>query len=186
MVGCRSAPACDGGPRSLSWRSLWLWALCGCRACTWILCVLCTAAPALYYWATSHVIVFGFDFSKVVSLCNPDQPVVHRDCLPAFTCLPPHPPPPTKCWEYETQLLCVLFLLILLFGLHVSLCSVCVVLRKQWCSGMGYRRCRLPCGCWELSSGPLEEQPVLLTADAVNHFSSPALYFCKCWWRGNL
>lgn len=22
----------------------------------------------------------------------------------------------------------------------------------------------LPCGCWELNSGPLEEQPVLLTA----------------------
>ena len=25
--------------------------------------------------------------------------------------------------------------------------------------------CRLPCGCWELNSGPLEEQPVLLTTE---------------------
>jgi hypothetical protein len=25
--------------------------------------------------------------------------------------------------------------------------------------------CKLPCGCWELNSGPLEEQPVLLTAE---------------------
>ena len=24
--------------------------------------------------------------------------------------------------------------------------------------------CEPPCGCWELNSGPLEEQPVLLTA----------------------
>jgi hypothetical protein len=25
--------------------------------------------------------------------------------------------------------------------------------------------CELPCGCWELNSGPLEEQPVLLTTE---------------------
>ena len=25
--------------------------------------------------------------------------------------------------------------------------------------------CEQPCGCWELNSGPLEEQPALLTAD---------------------
>ena len=25
--------------------------------------------------------------------------------------------------------------------------------------------CKPPCGCWELYSGPLEEQPVLLTAE---------------------
>ena len=25
--------------------------------------------------------------------------------------------------------------------------------------------CELSCGCWELNSGPLEEQPVLLTAE---------------------
>ena len=25
--------------------------------------------------------------------------------------------------------------------------------------------CEPPCGCWELSSGPLEEQSVLLTAE---------------------
>ena len=25
--------------------------------------------------------------------------------------------------------------------------------------------CELPCGCWELNPGPLEEQPVLLTAE---------------------
>ena len=25
--------------------------------------------------------------------------------------------------------------------------------------------CKLPCGCWELNSGPLEEQAMLLTAE---------------------
>ena len=32
--------------------------------------------------------------------------------------------------------------------------------------GTGIRdSCELPCGCWELNPGPLEEQPVLLTAE---------------------
>jgi hypothetical protein len=26
--------------------------------------------------------------------------------------------------------------------------------------------CEPPCGCWELNSGPLEEKPVLLTAES--------------------
>ena len=34
--------------------------------------------------------------------------------------------------------------------------------------------CEPPCGCWELNSGPLEEQPV----SALNHWAiSPALFF---------
>ncbi|KAM7331959.1 hypothetical protein ACRRTK_008667 [Alexandromys fortis] len=32
-----------------------------------------------------------------------------------------------------------------------------------------------PCGCWELNSGPLEEQPVLLTAEP----SLQPLGFCS-------
>jgi len=28
--------------------------------------------------------------------------------------------------------------------------------------------CEPPCGCWELNSGPLEEQPVLLTSEALS------------------
>ena len=26
-------------------------------------------------------------------------------------------------------------------------------------------RCELPCGCWEVNPGPLEEQPVFLTTE---------------------
>ena len=32
-------------------------------------------------------------------------------------------------------------------------------------------KCELPCGCWELNPGPLEEQPLLLTSE----LSLPAL-----------
>jgi hypothetical protein len=31
--------------------------------------------------------------------------------------------------------------------------------------GSHYRWCEPPCGCWEMNSGPLEEQTVLLTAE---------------------
>jgi hypothetical protein len=27
-------------------------------------------------------------------------------------------------------------------------------------------KCELPCGCWELNPGPLEEQPMFLTTDS--------------------
>ena len=37
--------------------------------------------------------------------------------------------------------------------------------------------CEPPCGCWELNSGPLEEQPVLLTTEpslqTKKQFKSP-------------
>jgi hypothetical protein len=35
--------------------------------------------------------------------------------------------------------------------------------------------CELPGECWELNSGPLEEQPVLLTAEPL---PSPSMYVC--------
>jgi hypothetical protein len=48
----------------------------------------------------------------------------------------------------------------LVFCLHVCLC------KGVRSSGTGVTdRCELPCGCWELNLGPLEEQPVLLTAE---------------------
>lgn len=28
--------------------------------------------------------------------------------------------------------------------------------------------CKLPCGCWEWNAGPLEEQPVLITAESLS------------------
>jgi hypothetical protein len=37
--------------------------------------------------------------------------------------------------------------------------------------------CELPCGCWGLNPGPLEEQPVLLTAKPL--FQSRVYLFLK-------
>ena len=51
--------------------------------------------------------------------------------------------------------------------MHVCLCAMCVLvlveassLRTEVTDG-----CDPPCGCWELNPDPLEEQPVLLTAE---------------------
>ena len=38
--------------------------------------------------------------------------------------------------------------------------------------------CELPCGCWELNSGPLEEQSVLSTAEPS--LQADLLYFSLC------
>ena len=35
-------------------------------------------------------------------------------------------------------------------------------------------RCELPCGCWELNLGHLEEQPMILTTEASLQF--PGLF----------
>ena len=42
-------------------------------------------------------------------------------------------------------------------------------------------RCELPCGCWELSPGPLEEQPVFLSTEPPLQLLSVLL----CDSRGN-
>lgn len=39
--------------------------------------------------------------------------------------------------------------------------------------GTGVIDSMLPCGCWELGLGPLEEQLVLLTAEPPLHLPSP-------------
>ena len=39
--------------------------------------------------------------------------------------------------------------------------------------GLEFDWCELPCGCWELNPGPLEEEPVLLIPEP-----SPHMHFC--------
>jgi hypothetical protein len=38
--------------------------------------------------------------------------------------------------------------------------------------------CEAPCGCWELNSGPLEEQSVLLTAEPSLQPNDANSFFC--------
>jgi hypothetical protein len=73
-----------------------------------------------------------------------------------------------------------------LFGyyMYMGVLPACVSVRYvyTWClqrSEEGVRSpetgvsCKSLCGCWELSSSPLEEQPVLLSA-LMNYLSSPS------------
>ena len=39
--------------------------------------------------------------------------------------------------------------------------------------------CEPPCGCWELNRGPLEEQPVLLTAKPSSYFFCVYTFVCE-------
>ena len=41
-------------------------------------------------------------------------------------------------------------------------------------------RCEPPCGCWELNSGPLEEQAMLLTSEPSLQPSQPILFKTDC------
>jgi hypothetical protein len=45
--------------------------------------------------------------------------------------------------------------------------------------------CEPPCGCWELNSGPLEEQSVLLTSESSlqPRFDLLKAYQCHTYWR---
>jgi hypothetical protein len=57
----------------------------------------------------------------------------------------------------------------------VSSLSVCAPAWQQRASDPIADGCEPPCGCWELNSGPLEEQAVLLTTEPS--FRSQILIF---------
>jgi hypothetical protein len=43
--------------------------------------------------------------------------------------------------------------------------------------------CELPCGCWDLNSGPSEEQSVLLPVEPSHQpFINLFLFVCFCFW----
>ena len=43
-----------------------------------------------------------------------------------------------------------------------SILPACMLARQKRAPDFIIGGCELPCDCWELNSGPLEEQPVLL------------------------
>jgi len=62
------------------------------------------------------------------------------------------------------DVLVFLFFLRDLFIYYVySVLSACIPAGQKRASDPITDGCELPCGCWELNSGPLEEQTVLLT-----------------------
>ena len=49
--------------------------------------------------------------------------------------------------------------------LKIIICKYTVAVFRHTRRDLITGGCEPPCGCWDLNSGPLEEQPVLLTAD---------------------
>jgi hypothetical protein len=69
------------------------------------------------------------------------------------------PPPPIR-------LLCPTGLFLSLKDLLIgSVLLTCMPAHQRRAPDLVIDDCEPACGCWELSSGPLEEQPVLLTAE---------------------
>ncbi|EDL33388.1 mCG1045525, partial [Mus musculus] len=56
-----------------------------------------------------------------------------------------------------------LFIYLFIYCIQVHCC--CLQTHQKRVSDPITDGCELPCGCWELNSGPLEEQSVLLTAE---------------------
>jgi hypothetical protein len=76
-----------------------------------------------------------------------------------------------------------LFVCLLIYLFNVCEGSVCVHAYRLE-KGIGSHRatvidsCELPCGCWGLNSGPLEEQPILLTAEPFLQPKGWVLFVC--------
>jgi hypothetical protein len=73
------------------------------------------------------------------------------------------------------------------FCLHICLCATCVPgscgSQKRTSDPLGLELTdvyNLLCGCWELNSGPLEKQPVLLTSEPSLQALIP--WFLLIWW----
>ena len=49
--------------------------------------------------------------------------------------------------------------------MYMSTLSACTHACQKRASDLITDGCEPPCDCWELNSGPLEEQPMLLTAE---------------------
>ena len=127
--------------------------------------------PTTQYWVifpllpplTRNSLFFFFLRLSWNSLCRPGWPRTYKD-IPASTswvlglmaCA-------TTTWIF----LLLLFLKIFLLIFYVY--SVLPGCQKREPDLITYG-CEPPCSCWELNSGPLEEQLVLLTSD---HLSSP-------------
>jgi hypothetical protein len=79
----------------------------------------------------------------------------------------------------ELRTPCLLLALLFRWKALFIICeyTVAVFRTRQKVSDLVTGGCEPPCGCWDLNSGPLEEQPVLLTT--LSHLSSPEDSFLK-------
>ena len=70
------------------------------------------------------------------------------------------------------------FFLRFIYLLHTLFCFTCMPAGQKRAPDPITGGCEPPCGCWELNSGPLEEQPVLLTSEpSLQPWSTLVLFF---------
>jgi hypothetical protein len=62
--------------------------------------------------------------------------------------------------------------------MYMSTLSVCLQTHQKRASDPITDGCEPPCGCWEVNSGPLEEQPVLLTTEPSLQPRSSTFHLC--------
>ena len=77
-----------------------------------------------------------------------------------------------------------LFMYSFIYLLYVSILSSLRTHQKR-ASNLITDGCEPPCSCWDLNSGPLEEQSVLLTAEpsSVQPHAAPFLAGPACLWE---
>jgi hypothetical protein len=71
----------------------------------------------------------------------------------------------TPCSEPAFQQVAVVVCLVKIYLFIICKYTVAVIRHQKRESGLVTDGCELPCGCWDLNSGPSEEQSVLLTAE---------------------
>jgi hypothetical protein len=64
----------------------------------------------------------------------------------------------------------LLFIYLFIYLLYMSALSAYTPACQKTASDPITDGCEPPCGCWDLNSGPLEEQPVLFITESSLHF----------------
>jgi hypothetical protein len=120
------------------------------------------------------IVVFDTKFLYVVSSDWPATPSVDQAGLNSEI----HLPLALECWDQRhvchTLLALSLFKNICLYTIHYS----CLQTLQKTASDFVTDGCEPPCGCWDLNSGPVEEQSALLNAEPSHQ--SPCLIFLMC------
>ena len=89
---------------------------------------------------------------------GPQTQLLANKLLKAFS---DEPPPSAVAGQFY---LFIFFKYLFIYYVH-NILSVCLSAGQKRASDISSDGCEPPCGCWELNSGPMEEQAMLLTSE---------------------
>jgi hypothetical protein len=141
---------------------------------------ICGNAGAILWSYSPHWVpatVARHCVSRTLLPCCPSTEITHRCCRHTWLL--------HACWGFKLMSLyllskrwattplqlCFLYFFIHFFIfkdliiLYMSVHCSCFQTHQKRASDPIMNGCELPCGCWDLNSGPSEEQPVLLTTE---------------------